>query len=230
MKKFLTFILLMPFITFGQVVGNGSGITTDTQAGIVIREVPIEGSPYINPTYKEGETIINGKSKTKALMRYNAYYDSIELLDENKSPRKLLRRKSIQAILDGRTYKIFDYAEAGKIREAYFNPLNKGDVKLLFRPKKIFIQAEKPEDGYDKYDPPVYKDISTYYVLNGDSHATKIKLSKKQILKHLSKNTASIKNYITSEKLNLKKESDVIRLFDYYNSLFPPSSDKGAQS
>ena len=104
MKKLLLLVLLSSTITFAQVVGNGSGITTDTQAGIVFEEVPIEGTPFMNPTYKQGETIINGKNKTKALMRYNAYYDSIELLDENGTPRKLLRRKSIEANFDGKTY------------------------------------------------------------------------------------------------------------------------------
>lgn len=230
MKKLLLLILLMPIISFGQTVGNGSGITTDTQAGIVFEDVEIEGTPFMNPTYKQGETVINGKSKTKALMRYNAYYDSIELLDENKGPRKLLRRKSIEAVFDGKTYKIYTYSDFGKIREGYFNPLNEGETKLLFKPKKIFIQAEKPENGYDKYDPPTYKDISTYYIVKGDAPAIKTKLSKKQILKHLGKNTQQIKNYMTAEKLNLKKENDVIQLIDYYNSLLPESLDKGAQS
>ncbi len=225
--KLLLLILLTPIFTFAQVVGNGSGITTDTQAGIVFREVPIEGTPFVNPIYKEGETIINGNSKTKALMRYNAYYDSIELLDENGVSRKLLRRKSIEANFDGKTYKIFNYSEAGKVREAYFNPLNEGEIMLLFRPKKLFVQAEKPEDGYDKYDPPTYKDVSSYFIRTGDSPATKTKLSKKQILKHLNKNIAEVKKYMAMEKLDLKKESDVIKLIDYYNSLVPHSSDNG---
>lgn len=229
MKKLLFLLLTTPIILLGQF-GNGDGITTDAQVGIVMEEVPIEGTPFMNPTYKLGETIVNGKSKTKALMRYNAYYDSIELLDENNTPRKLLRRKSIQAFFDGKTYKIFDYAEAGKIREAYFNPFNKGEIKLLFRPKKIFIQAEKPDSGYDTYDPPIYKDISSYYILIGEAPATKTRLGKKQLLKHLTKNTAQVKKFISNEKLNLKKEADVIELIDYYNSLLPQSLEKGAQS
>jgi len=230
MKKLLFLLLAAPIFTFGQVIGNGDGITTDVQVGIVFFELDIEGSPYMNPTYKLGETFINGKSGSKALMRYNAYNASIELLDENNTPRKLLRRRSIEAIFDGKTYKIFEYAEAGKIRESYFNPLNKGKIKLLLKPKKSFVQAEQPEDGYDKFDPPIYKNISSYYVIDGDSPATKTRLGKKQILKHLPRHNAQIKKFIASEKLNLKTESDIIKLFDYYNSLLPPSIEKGAQS
>lgn len=229
MKKLQFLFLLVPILTFGQIAGNGDGITTDTQVGIVIEEVPIEGTPYMNASYKHGETIINGQSRTKALMRYNAYYDSIELLDENNTPRKLLRRKSIEATFDGKTYKIFDYAEAGKVRQAYFNPLNKGGVQLLFRPKKLFVQAEKPDNGYDKYDPPIYKDVSAYYLREGEAPAVKIRLSKNQLLKYLDQNTAKIKKYIATEKLNLKKEGDVIQLVKYYNTLLPDSSQEDAQ-
>ena len=229
MKKFL-FILILPLSFYGQVVGNGDGITTDTQVGIVIMEVPIEGTPYMNATYKHGETVINGINRTKALMRYNAYNDAIELLDENNTPRKLLRRKSIEAIFDGKTYKIFDYLEGGKAREGYFNPLNTGVVKLVFKPKKMFVQAEKPDHGYDTYKPPIYKDISSYYIISGDRPAIKTRLGKKQILNHLTKNKAQVKKFISSEKLNLKKEVDVIELIDYYNSLLPPSLEKRAHS
>ena len=228
--KYFFLVLAIPFTFYGQIVGNGDGITTDTQIGITIEEVPIEGTPYMNPTYKHGETVINKKNRTKALMRYDAFYDAVELLDENNTPRKLLRRKSIQAVFDGKTYKIFDYAEVGKIREGYFNPLNKGETKLLFKPKKIFIQAEKPDHGYDTYKPPIYKDVSSYYIVSESSPAKRINLSKKQILKHLDNNTAQLKKYITTEKLNLKKESDVIQLIDYYNSILPQSLEKGAQS
>lgn len=228
--KYIFIFFVIPFTFYGQLIGNGDGITTDTQVGIVIEEVPIEGTPYINSTYKHGETVINGINRTKALMRYNAYNDAIELLDENNTPRKLLRRKSIEALFDGRTYKIFDYAEGGKTREGYFNPLNTGEIKLLFKPKKMFVQAEKPDHGYDTYKPPIYMDISSYYLLSGDAPAHKTKLGKKQILKHLTKNMAQVKKYISTEKLNLKREGDVIELIDYYNSLLPQTAKKMAQS
>ena len=70
------------------IVGNGDGITTDSQVGIVMEEVPIQGSPYINELYKKGETIINNQNSTGALMRYDAYNEAVELLDANGTARK----------------------------------------------------------------------------------------------------------------------------------------------
>lgn len=214
---YLIFFCTIPMIS--QTIGNGDGISTDIQAGIVMREVDIQGSPYLNEVYKKGETIINGKSRTSALMRYDAYHDAVEILDENRKARKLLRRPSIKAVFDGKTYEVLEYKERKQVKMGYFNPLNQGHTQLLFKPKKKFIQAEKPENGYDEYDPPVYKDISAYFIRKGDQSATIIKLNKKGLLKALNDQEALLKKFIKKHSLDLKKETHAIRLIQYYNSI-----------
>lgn len=214
---YLVFLFTIPMIS--QTIGNGDGISTDIQAGIVMREVEIQGSPYINEVYKKGETIINGKSRTSALMRYDAYHDAVEILDENRKARKLLRRPSIMAVFDGKTYEVLEYKEGKQVKMGYFNPLNQGHTQLLFKPKKKFVQAEKPENGYDDYDPPVYKDISAYFIKREGQSATMIKLNKKGLLKALNDQEALLKKFIKKHSLDLKKETHAIRLIQYYNSI-----------
>ncbi len=46
--------------------GKGDVITTDSQVKVVIEPEPIEVSWHMSPAYKEAETNINQKSKTKA--------------------------------------------------------------------------------------------------------------------------------------------------------------------
>ncbi len=225
MEKFWIIMLLGTVSAYAQINGNGDGITTDTQAGIVIREVPIEGSRYMNEIYKQGETIINGTQQTAALMRYDALNDAVELLDNNQQPRKLLRRKNIWAIFDGKTYAVLDYKEGNRIKEGYFNPLNIGKIVLLFKPKKMFRQAEKPDNGYDTYDPPAYLDISEHYIKKGDAPAQLIKLNKRNVLKAIGGNTAELKKYVSQNSLNLGKEEDVVRLLDHYNKIDTPSNN-----
>jgi len=219
MKKIIYLFLFATGIIQGQTIGNGDGITTDTQAGIVIREVPIDGSAYMNDIYKKGTTLINDISKTEALMRYDAYNDAVEILDENGTARKLLRRKNIKAVFDDKTYEVVEYQSGGKAKLGYFNPLNDGQTQLLYKPKKIFLQAEKPDNGYDTYTPPHYKDISTYYIKKGEYPAVEVKLSKRNILKVLEDKTVLLKKFIDKYDLNLKDEDDVIRLLDYYDTL-----------
>lgn len=219
MKKILLLLIFTSTFAIGQTLGNGDGITTDTQAGIVIREVPIEGSRYMNDIYKQGETIINGRTQTTALMRYDAYNDAVEILDKSQQARKLLRRKSIVAKFGGKTYIVIDYKAGNKTKLGYFNPLNEGETVIYFKPKKVFVQAEKPEDGYDTYDPPIYRDVSEYYIKKGKAPAQLVKLGKRSILKQLGGKTAELKKFISENKLNLNKETDVVKLVVFYNTI-----------
>ncbi len=220
MKNILLLLLLASSFSYAQAtIGNGDGIKTDAQAGLVFREVPIEGTPFIDNIYKKGETIINGKVQGTALMRYNAFNDYVEILNENSQPRRLLRRANIIPVFGGNTYEILRYKEAGKVRLAYFNSLNTGNTILYFRPKKKFIQAEKPDHGYDDYDPPTYRDVSSYYIKHGDLAAEVVKLSKRSLLRALSDKSNELNAFIQDKKLNLKNKEDAIMLIEYYNSL-----------
>ncbi|KAA2218572.1 hypothetical protein [Maribacter aurantiacus] len=204
---------------YGQVIGNGDGITTDVQVGIVYREVPIEGSAYINDIYKNGKIYINGVVRSEALMRFDAVNEAIEILNENGKPRKLFRQNNIKVTFDNLIYEVDEYMEGEKTKMAYFNPLNSGDVKLLFRPKKVFLQAENPDNGYDSFSPPKYKDVSSYYLKFGNNPAEYINLSKRAIIKALGQYEKTLKDYISTQELNLRNQKDAIQLIQFFNTL-----------
>jgi hypothetical protein len=211
-----------------QIAGKENSITTHGQFHILSLEVPILGSPYIDEGYKKGETLINGKTRTAALMRYNALDEAVEILDRSsQKPRKLLRRKNIAATFDGKTYVVKEYKTGNKIKLGYFNPLYEGKVSLLYRPKKKFVQAENPDHGYDVYDPPTYKDVSEYYLQVSDEVATLVKLRKKNLLRAIGDQQSTLKLFIKKHRLDLSKEADIILLLKYYNSLH---LNKGAQN
>ncbi|SNR28971.1 hypothetical protein SAMN04488009_0866 [Maribacter sedimenticola] len=222
MYKLFSFLFLMTQIVLSQSVqpiGNSSGLMTTAQMGMSYYEVPIEGTPYVNELFKKGTTIINGNYKNDGLMRYNAYQDAIEIKNENGSVRTLLRRENIIANIDGTMYMVRNYKSMGQIKAGYFNPLNEGYTRLLLKPKKIFLQAENPENGYDVYKPAKYMDVSLYYIQQGDHPAIEIKLNKKSVLKLLGGNSDNLKKYIKQNDLNLRLQEDIIRLLNYYNTL-----------
>ena len=198
--------------------GKSTGVTTDSQLGVSYNEVEIQGSPYMDELYKKGATIVYGKKAREALMRYDAYNDVIEIIDENGKARSMLRQRNIVAELDGKSYVVMEYMDEGKTKLGYFNPLNDGEIQLLWKPKKIFVQAENPDNGYDTYSPPTYKDISSHFIKNGNEPAEPINLSKRNLIKYLEKDLKSIKEYIKKNNLNLRNESDAISLINFYNS------------
>ncbi|WP_339655488.1 hypothetical protein [uncultured Maribacter sp.] len=221
MKKLLIMMFFVSNICFSQgvqTIGNSSGLMTPAQMGMSFFEVPIEGSPYMNEIFKKGKTIINGKHTSNALMRYDAYRDAIEIKNENDIARTLLRRNNIVADIDGTIYMVREYRESSDIKLGYFNPLNEGYARLLKKPKKIFIQAENPENGYDTFKPAKYQDISMYYMQKGDSPAIETNLSKRKILSFLDDSSEILKQYIKKNELNMRLESDIIELLNYYNT------------
>ncbi|SEL51430.1 hypothetical protein SAMN04488008_10484 [Maribacter orientalis] len=221
MNRLLILMFFISNLCFSQGVqgiGRPAGVLTPAQMGMSFFEVPIDGSPYMNEIFKKGKTIINGKHTSDALMRYDAYRDAIEIKNENDVARTLLRRSNIVADIDGTIYMVREYRESGENKLGYFNPLNEGYARLLKKPKKIFVQAENPENGYDKFKPAKYQDISMYYMQKGDEPAIETKLSKRKILSFLDDSSEILKQYIKKNELNMRLESDIIQLINYYNT------------
>ena len=221
MRAIFLLLVFSVSITTAQIseLSRGSVPSYDSQVGIVIEEVPIEGSPYFNEMYTVGETFVNGRN-VRLLMRYNAYSDQIEMKDKFQKSFNLLKRKDLAANFGGKTYKLMDYLENGVVKQGYVNPLNEGHAILFHKPKKVFVQAEKPENGYDEYNPPVYKDVSTHYLQIGNHQAVEIALNKRQVLKYLrNEHFSDIKQYVLDNNLKLKTEKEILQLLNYYNSL-----------
>ncbi len=182
-------------------------------------ELEIVNSPFLEDEYQEGETTIHGKLGFKAKLRYNAGKDVIEFIDEDNTTKELLRRPYIRAEFHGKEYVILEYKEVDKNIEklGYFNPLNKGVVQLLLMPKK---KLELTGYSFQGKKSLVYKDVSAYFIKLDEKPAVNINLNKSTILNHLDPGYQKVLKYFVSENnLNLRKEEDVIRLLQYYNTL-----------
>jgi hypothetical protein len=202
---------------FNDIAGNDRS-WQDMQIGTVFKEVPIQGTPYTDDIYKMGLASVNGK-KIRLLMRYDAYNDQIELIDKKQKSFNLLKKMNIDAEFEGRTYKVVELLDNGKNELVYANPLIEGDVVLYFKPRKVFVQAQKPETGYDEYIPPKFKDDSTYLIQRKGEAAEEIRLAKGPLIKFLRDKAPQLRKYISSEALDLKDEADATKLIQYYNSL-----------
>lgn len=63
-----------------------------------------------------------------------------------------------------------------------------------------------------------FANTSRYYIKKGDQYKL-IKLAKEEVLPFLQDKEAAVNSLITDQKLNLKKESDIVKLLQGYNSL-----------
>jgi len=217
MKKLILLFLVSAQCVMAQSEFRQSPLTP-SQVGRVFRDVPIEGSQYVSEIYKKGETLMGDKTQTSALMRYDAYNEVVEILDKGE-PRELLRRKNIKAVIDDVVYEVVEFKEAGRTKLGYLNPLNDGETILYYRPKKQFVQAKNPENGYEEYQPPTFLDVSLFYIKKGDKPAEKVSLNRGRILRTLADQKSILKKFIEEHDLSLNKVEDVAKVLVYYNTI-----------
>lgn len=217
MRKIVYMVLLVSGLAYAQDPDKG-GPGYLAQVGTVFRDIPIEGSPYFNEQYRVGKTQVNGKT-VRLLMRHNALTDQIELKDVKQKEFNMLQRSDLTAEFGGRNYIYKEYRESGKKSGGYFIPLNEGRAVLFFKPKKVFVQAVKPDNGYDTFKPPVYKDVSSYFLKIGDQPMEELTLNRGNILKAFKDKAGILKTYVSRNNLNLRNEVEVLQLLEYYNSL-----------
>ncbi|MEP2059847.1 MAG: hypothetical protein ABJJ05_18710 [Maribacter litoralis] len=203
------------------------GIVNFVTSSTEIEPSKAKGSPYLNEEFVHGEVIVNEKVEEVGKMRYNAYRNEVEILDNlsKDSYYSLLKRAYIKVEIEGKLYRIYTYVDNDKsIKTSYFTDLNEGGLKLLFKPEALLKQARSPSTSYEKYSPPTYVWNSSYYILDNrnkdkENHAVKIRLTKNNILDFTGSRKNEMKLYIKENKLNLRKEQDVITFLNYYNSL-----------
>lgn len=230
MKKIVFGVVLLTGFCYGQTLTSGGfndiagndRSWQDMQIGTVFKEVPIEGTPYMEELYKMGIASVNGK-EINLLMRYDAFNDQIELIDSRQKSFNLLKKENIEAEIEGKTYEVISYEKNGKRELGYVNPLTEGEVVLYFKPRKIFVQAEKPEHGYDDYRPPQYVENHTYFIARKGSRPEEIRLAKGPLLRYLRDKAPQLRDYISAQDLDLKTAADAVKLVDHYNRLDPSS-------
>lgn len=226
----VTIITLTLNTTYGQNAYSPipeEGIVNFITSSTEIEPSKAKGSPYLNEEFIHGEVIVDDKVKEVGKMRYNAYRNEVEILDNisKDSYYSLLKRAYIRVEIGGRNYSIYTYVDSDKsIKTSYFSDLNDGKVKLLFKPEAILKQARRPSTSYEKYVPPTYVWNSSYYILDkvntdSENHAVKVRLTKNNILDFTGTQKEEMKTYIKENKLNLRQEKDVINFLNYFNSL-----------
>ncbi|MFK7811504.1 MAG: hypothetical protein AB8B59_03365 [Maribacter sp.] len=243
MKKIILLLLLSTsFNSFSQDTDEPVQIRFDLPSNGSIddadrtRIFTAKGSPYIKETYQQG-FVVNGKNKTAALLRYNAYYDRFQFLDENNKKTFVLKSPNIKIELDGKTYELLTYkitvqdkalyylpeGENEKTnknnREGYFSSLTEGKTMLYTKTSKRLPKFQLPENGYDQFEPTELRTLVQYYLKRKNRPATRIRLSKKEVLFALNDKYDELRSYIKENKLKVKSEEEVIQIISYYDTL-----------
>lgn len=180
-----------------------------------------QGSPYLNDSFQSGIVYIpTTEERFGYQMRYNIYNDVIEIQNsEDKSIYSVRRNSSYICAIQDKMFKYLEYTNKNnESKSGYFHEIVSGKNSLLI---KYYCDYEAVKAGK----PPVFHETpakfvrqKSYFLYDEDSLML-IPTNKKKLLVIFGKNSSKVKNYIKTNKLNLKKERDLMRIISFYNSI-----------
>lgn len=229
MNKFNTTLLLVGFSFFSlaQVTNKSGNVGTNNVQRLLFEERKLigdtetrDGSPYFNgDTFKKAS--IYGYSKDIPDLRYNAFSDEMEFYNGKDIYSANKENGQIIKFNDGKIYECLNYNLDGKDKLGYLVQLVSNPEKYsLYKREKIeLLKGEKSNNGITKDRNDYYAKEKDVYIIQKNGVFTKIAKNKKEFLNDFMFKKNELNEFIKEKQINLKLESDLIKLIVYMNSL-----------
>ena len=180
------------------------------------------GTPYVFEDFMPGYVYFSDSTRsTERMMNYDCYNNEAHYLDgENTFFLDTGMIDHLEFRIDENTSSIFKkvYLE-GKSHPVFLNILYDEKSTLYKRYYKEFRESDvgRAYGGSQRYDE--YIDRSDYYITFNGEDIQPFRPRKKNILKLMVTSGKQIEDFLKKEKIDLKSESDLVRLLGYYDSL-----------
>lgn len=180
----------------------------------------ITGSPYLNETFLPGEIYTkDGKLHKGIKLRYNIYKDEIEFMKGEEILGLKRREITIYAVIGSDTLLTKVYGDSDNVGYGHFFLLVSGKKQLLVKKRKNFLEGTE-EKGYVEAKNPAFVDAGeNFYLSNNDDMMANEVPKKKEISAFFGDKETEITTYMKQEKISLRKQSDLVKLVSYYNSI-----------
>lgn len=221
--KFILFTFSILSYTIAQAQSDGLSNIADhllmRQAGNKLNSnASFEGSPYLTDDFTEATVFFARGPETVIPIRYNIYDDWIEYQENNQTyilnPTVLIKKIH----LENEILIVDKYLHKGKRKHGYFTLLDSGQIILLS--KRIVVYDERPStkvfEGRSAL--PTYSRTSNQYYYKIDGELKKVD-NLKNIISNLPAHREEIAKFAKEEKISVRKEEELVKLFRFYNSL-----------
>lgn len=177
---------------------------------------------YLYETWNRGSVKLANDSLYKGInLMYDLSNDRLIFKSDNGLPQlfKLgVKEFTISSPENGGTSKKFKSGYPsidGGNEKTFYEILSEGKIPLL---KRVQMKRVEEREAGMLYSVKKMKPIDTYFIEKAGK-LEKIKREKSAIYSILSKDKIEVDNYISSNKLNIKKDGDLAILFDHFNAL-----------
>lgn len=229
MKNFyLKIIAILCFINAGFSQDHLDSQTLITNSGkfytIDRSDKTIQGSPYMEEMFLPARVTANIEQIFNA--RYNGVTDEVEVETEKNTIQainKLLPGITVTFLKTNKIYKGMTYFnENGQSVTGFLIPITSENakVKLFSKEKIVFVDRKPAKNSYQEAIPAKFDRLDdSYYIVIDREIAQPLSYNKKEIAALFPNQEKQILNYISSEKLNIKKKEDLVKLIAHINQI-----------
>jgi len=174
----------------------------------------IDGTPYLNGEFEKGFVVTKDSVQYAGLdLRYNIYNDVIEFKKNDLAMELNESFPFLYAVVNDQAFVKADN------EDGYFQVVASGDVYLLKKLKMKFVDP-KPASGYQSFKRPSFSELKPdYYIekqIGGDAFQIK---NADDLAKIFADKAGEIKAFVKKEKVKADKETDLLKVLNYYNSI-----------
>jgi hypothetical protein len=181
----------------------------------------VSGSTYFNDSFLKGKVRLTDKKEyDNLLLKYDQVKE--QLLFKNNKDDEFPSEFTIPVtdfklvLPDGNEVTFENINPTDDSKGGLYQVIFKGKVALYKRTKKNIVQNA----SYNTANTEKRVTISTTYLIRTEeSKLLNVRPDKKAFLNVLSDKSKEIEQFIISEKINFKRDQDLEKLMNYYNSL-----------
>ncbi|MFS4430097.1 hypothetical protein [Chryseobacterium sp. S90] len=222
MKKILSIALFLPFVfvdaqqslNINNITGSQSVFESVVASGTgaPIKYEDIQGSPYQSPLFQKASV---GEKYGNIDVRYNAYTDDIEFLNNGKI-EVLPKQDNFSRIEVLSSKQVFVYFKNSTEPKGYLTEIAKGKNSVYKKEKTIFKDAAAAANTYQTGKPAMFvKQDPVYYIKTASGSTSKVS-SLKKITNLFPEKEKEYNTYIKSNNLKFN-DSDIAKLVDFIN-------------
>lgn len=216
--KTLLFVASLLFVIEGALSQTYVNFNNQSREGLgtldsyINNSSGVEGTPYLFDSWMNSAKIYLDNGKTVNVKNINFNAETSQFVSQ-------LSRDSIFTY-----YKIYkvevNHKNFERIGNKFYEVLFKTNNLLsLLKYHTVEIEPERHKITNVIIGPGSYINTADYYINDSNSGVKKITLKKKEILKILASKKAPITKFAKDNRLSYAKEKDVIKIFQYYNSI-----------
>jgi hypothetical protein len=232
MKYIFSSLIIFAFaelINWGQDCKNAYPIAGPPVPGRIYTEKNhyAENSPYLFPEWRQGTVqFTNGKILTGLELRYHSAADQLLYYNRADNYTMIVESDYVKefSLIDPVNLKLIRFRRLG-FQTNYFPDSHNCFVQILAEGHvslyAIRIKQKQNSSGSNQSQAQqfYYSSSNAYYLQLKGKGLVKFKPSNREVRNILSDKKEELKSYIRREGLNTRKESDLVKLIDYYNSL-----------